>query len=134
MNGKMIEEFVGLASKKYSIKIFGSNTDLKKTKGIKRHIIRNQITYNDYKFCFESEIVKRFTQKLIRSEKHNVYTIEQYKRGLNPFDDKRYLTKGFTDTLPSGHYKLDVPKENFIQHLISTKFEIYFARLHGILV
>ncbi len=61
--------------------------------------------------------MKCFTQQLIRSEKHDVYTIKQYKRGLNPFDDKRYLTEGSTDTLPWGYYKLDVPKENFIQHL-----------------
>ncbi len=36
MNDKIIEEFVELASKSYSFKIFGSNTDLKKTKGIKK--------------------------------------------------------------------------------------------------
>ncbi len=64
-----------------------------------------------------TEKVKCFAQKLFRSEKHDIYTVEHTKRGLNPFDDERYLTKGSTDTLPQWHYKTDIPKENFIQHL-----------------
>ncbi len=117
INGKIIEEFVGLAPKLYSIKKFGANEEIKRIKGIKKRIIRNQITRKDYKFCLDTEIVKCFTEKLFRSEKHVVYIVEQYKRGLNFFDDKRYVTKDSTDTLLWGHHKIDVPKENFIQHL-----------------
>ncbi len=126
MNGEIIEEFVGLASKLYSIKKLTAS-EIKKAKGIKKHITKNQVTHNDYKVCLESGKTKHFTQKLIRSEKHNVYTIEQTKRGLNAFDDKRSLTKGCTDTLPWGHYSIEVPKENFIQHLKEIKNNFIYS-------
>ncbi len=64
--------------------------DIKKTKRIRKHIIKKQINHKDYKTCLDTEKLKCFTQKLFRSEKHNVYTVEQTKRGLNPFGDKRY--------------------------------------------
>ncbi len=46
MKGKIIEEFVGLAPKSYSIIIFEDDKEIKKTKGI---IIKNRITRDDYK-------------------------------------------------------------------------------------
>ena len=118
MNGEILEEFIGLASKLYSNKVFESNDDeMKKAKGVKKNIIKNQITHNDYKICLENKITKTIKQKMIRSTKHEIYTIEQNKRGLNSFDDKRYLVNGQTDTLPWGHYNVNVERNNFIQHL-----------------
>ena len=54
---------------------------------------------------------------MIRSTKHRIYTIEQIKRGLGSFDDKRCLFDGQTDTLPWGHYKVNIEKNNSIQNL-----------------
>ena len=103
MNGKILEEFIGLASKLYSNKVFASNNDeMKKAKGVKKNIIKNQITHNDYKICLENKITKTVKQKMIRSTKHRIYTIEQNKRGLSSFDDKRCLFDRQTDTLPWG--------------------------------
>ena len=79
MNGKLLEEFIGLASKLYSNKVFASNNEMKKAKGVKKNIIKNQITHNDYKICFENKITKTIKQKMIRSTKHKIYTIEQNK-------------------------------------------------------
>ena len=117
MNGKLLEEFIGLASKLYSNKDFASNDEMKKAKGVKKNIIKNQITHNDYKICLENNIIKSIKQKMIRSKKHNIYTIEQNKKGLSSFDDKRCLFKDQTDTLPWGHYKVNVERNNFIQYL-----------------
>lgn len=118
MNGKILEEFIGLASKLYSNKVFASNNDgMKKAKGVKKNIIKNQITHNDCKLSLENKITKTIKQKMIRSTKHNIYTIEQNKRGSSAFDDKRYLIEGQTDTLPWGHYKVNVERNNFITHL-----------------
>ncbi len=61
---------------------------MKKAKGVKKNIIKNQITHNDYKICLENKIIKTVKQKMIRSTKHKIYTIEQNKRGLSSFDDK----------------------------------------------
>ncbi|KAF0691959.1 Uncharacterized protein FWK35_00027700, partial [Aphis craccivora] len=55
---------------------------------------------------------------MIRSEKHEISTIEQNKIGLlNWFDNKRYLIEGGTNTLSWGHYKIEVRREDFIKHL-----------------
>ncbi|XP_065211441.1 uncharacterized protein LOC135839374 [Planococcus citri] len=114
MKGKSIEEFIGLASKLYSIKVFEED-EKKRAKGVKKHVIKNQITHNDYKECLEKKITKSFKQKIIQSKNHNIYTFEQDKRGLSPFDDKRCIFDN--ETLPWGHYKLEVERQNFITHL-----------------
>jgi hypothetical protein len=54
---------------------------------------------------------------LIKSKKHNLSTIEQTKKGLSAFDDKRCVSKGSTDTLPWGHFKIGIERNNFIKHL-----------------
>jgi len=54
---------------------------------------------------------------MIKSKNHNLCTIQQTKKGLSSFDDKRCVIKGLTDTLPWGHFKLGIEKNNFIQHL-----------------
>jgi len=118
MNGKILEEFIGLASKLYSNKVFASNNgEMKKAKGVKKNIIKNQITHNDYKICLENKITKTVKQKMIRSTKHKIFTIEQNKRGLSSFDDKKCLFDRQTDTLPWGHHKISIEREKFIQHL-----------------
>lgn len=54
MNRKILKEFIGLASKLYSSKVFVLNDDeVRKAKGVKKNIIKNQITYNYYKICLE---------------------------------------------------------------------------------
>jgi hypothetical protein len=117
LNGRIIESFIGLASKSYSVKVFASNIEMKKAKGVKKNIVKNIITHNDYKICLESNICKDVKQIMIRSEKHEISTIEQNKIGLNWFDDKRCLIEGETDTLSWGHYKIEVKREDFIKHL-----------------
>ncbi len=44
MNGKLLEEFIGLVSQLYSNKVFASNEEIKKAKGVKKQIIKDEIT------------------------------------------------------------------------------------------
>jgi len=37
MNGKIIEEFIGLSSKMYSIKIYNKKEEINKAKGVKKN-------------------------------------------------------------------------------------------------
>ncbi|KAJ8911368.1 hypothetical protein NQ315_011661 [Exocentrus adspersus] len=106
-NGTPIELFVGLRSKMYTVKRAGSSSDnIKKVKGIKKSVIKNVITLEDYLECVDNFKEKVITQNLIKSEKHQVDSMRQEKIALSPYDDKRYLTEGSYDTLPWGHYSI----------------------------
>lgn len=111
LNGKIMLQFVGLRSKCYSILSLDELSQIinkiKKAKGVRKGVVENRITFADYVECIEKncEIVE--TQNAIRSIKHRVYTIEQRKIALSPFDDKRYLIKPTcVRTLAWGHYKI----------------------------
>jgi hypothetical protein len=43
---------------------------------------------------------------MIKSEKLNVYIIEQTKVALSNFDDKRYILNDGYTTLAHGHYRI----------------------------
>ena len=45
------------------------------------------------------------TYNMIKSEKLNVYTIEQTKVALSNFDDERYILDDKYTILAHGHYK-----------------------------
>jgi len=50
-------------------------------------------------------------QRTIISRLHRVYTIQQCKLALSPFDDKRYLVPhSKVETLPWGHYRCSNPE------------------------
>ena len=52
--GKIIEEFVGLRAKLYSYKMFEEKEE-KKCKGIKKCVVKKNISYEDYKECLFSK-------------------------------------------------------------------------------
>ena len=98
MNGRPIEEYVGIRSKMYSVLV--GNHSFKKAKGIKKCVIQRDLTHEMFKSCiFDS---KQFTnkQKQITSQNHNLYTTEADKVSLNPFDNKRYICDDKISTLP----------------------------------
>ncbi|KAK5646714.1 hypothetical protein RI129_005178 [Pyrocoelia pectoralis] len=99
-HGKIMLEFVGLRAKMYAYSV-NPQAVVKKSKGSTSASVR-QITIDDYKRAlFDYKIVKRH-QRLIRSKKHLVFTIKQNKIVLSPYDDKRLLHFGLTDTRPWG--------------------------------
>ncbi|KAJ8912082.1 hypothetical protein NQ315_000588 [Exocentrus adspersus] len=82
-NGTPIELFVGLRSKMNTVKRAGSSSDnIKKVKGIKKSVIKNVITLEDYFECVDNFKEKVITQNLIKSEKHQVYSMMQEKIAL----------------------------------------------------
>jgi hypothetical protein len=97
LNGRIMTHFVGLRSKMYTYKVKGGKC-VKKSKGIKSNVVKNQITFQDYVDCLQKHVVKEITQKTIRSFAHKIC--------LTNFDDKRVFINNCTDTLPHGHYRL----------------------------
>lgn len=119
-NGKIVKEIIGLRSKMYAYKMHEKskvikkikgvknekNEIVKKAKGIKRNVLENKITFKDFKHCVEKNFILIKRQTTIRSHLHNIYTISNLKKALDPFDDKRYLIPNSCETLAWGHYKI----------------------------
>lgn len=106
--GEIIQNFIGLRSKLYAVRTVDSLNKIRKAKGVKSCVLKKQITYNDYFDCIMNNctIVKK--QNMFRSKLHNVFTVEQSKIALSPFDDKRVLINdGSFNTLPYGHKDLN---------------------------
>ena len=99
-----IEKIVCLRSKLYAAKL--KKSVIKRAKGIKRNIVNKTIVFEDYEKClFDNKIITR-DQKLTKNKKHTLYSVNEKKIALSPFDDKRYIIKNSVETLPWGHYKI----------------------------
>ena len=124
--GRQITEFVGLRSKLYAYNIQkyeglcgkgfcdGScdkdeciGTGGKKCKGVKKVVVKNEITLEDYKNCLFTKEDQQRTMNAIRSRKHNIHTESITKTALSANDDKRIILEDGINTLALGHYKID---------------------------
>ena len=97
------KEFVDLKAKMYSLK---TNKEMKKAKGVKKNVIKKDISYQDYVDYLFEERKSMHTMQTIRSFKHQLYTIKQNKVSLSPYDDKRYLLDDGVSSLPYGYFSL----------------------------
>ena len=103
--GKNIKEFVGLRAKLYSF-IMEDGGENKKCKGVKKQVVENSITHEDYKTCLTTGKEQLRKQNILRSYNHEVYTEEVNKVALSAMDDKRFILKDGMHTLAWGHYKI----------------------------
>ena len=92
LNGEIIEEFVGLEAKIYLLKT--KKEEMKKAKGVKKNVMKKDISHQDYVYCLFAERKFKHTMQTIRSCNHQLHTIKQNKVFLSPYDDKRYLMMG----------------------------------------
>ena len=100
--GKFISEFVELKAKSYSIEMSDGKTE-KKCKGIKKYVVKNYITHEDYKECLFSRKSQYRTMNTIRSRKHNVGSERINKMALSADDDKRIILEDGIHTLAVGY-------------------------------
>ena len=103
--GIPIIEFIGLRSKMYSY----MKDDMKggKTaKGIKKNVIRKNITHEDYKEVLFNNKQMHHTIKTIRSNNHQLGSFELNKISLSCFDDKRFIPQNGITSYAYGHYKI----------------------------
>ena len=96
--GKQITHFVGLRPKLYSFKI-EEESEVRKCKGIKKNVIKEKLDFDDYVKCLFSGEKKLRSMKIIRSEKHDIYSKEVNKIALSNEDDKRHVLKDKIYTL-----------------------------------
>ena len=104
LNGEVIEEFVGLRAKMYSLKT--KKEERQKAKGVKKNVLKKDISHQDYVDCLFEERTFMHTMLNIRSFKLQLYTIKQNKVPLSPYDDKRCLMDDGVSSLPYGHFSL----------------------------
>ena len=95
--GRQITHFVGLRPKLYSFKVEDEKAN-KKCKGIKKNIVKKDISFEDYFECLFSGEKQMRSMKIIRSENHEIYSKEVNKVALSNEDDKRILTKDNINT------------------------------------
>lgn len=118
LKSEIITTFVGLRSKMYSVRTgridekkkaqgVNKNVEIKKAKGVKKYVLEKEIGFDDYVNCIQNGTVLKKNQNSFRTKLHNMYTIQQMKIALSPFDDKRVIQQGTHDTLAYGHYSLN---------------------------
>ena len=78
--------------KLYSFKI-EEDKEVRKCKGIKKNVIKKKLDFDDYVKCLFSGEKEMRKMKIIRSEKHDIYSKEVNKIALSNEDDKRKILK-----------------------------------------
>ena len=96
--GKQITCFVGLRPKLYSFRI-EEDKEVRKCKGIKKNVIKKKLDFDDYVKCLFSGETEMRKMKIIRSEKHDIFSKEVNKVALSNEDDKRKVLEDSVHTL-----------------------------------
>ena len=91
--GKIIDEFVGLKSKMYSMK----NIDGKESNTAKGVNIATE--FNEFKDTLFNKKILRHKMRRIQTKKHKLGTYEINKISLSCFDDKRFILNDGIHTL-----------------------------------
>ena len=102
--GKIIDEFVGLKSKMYSMK----NIDGKESNTAKGVNIATE--FNEFKDTLFNKKIIRHKMRRIQGKKHKMGTYEINKISLSVFDDKRFVLNDSIHTLAHFHKDIDSHK------------------------
>lgn len=78
----------------------------KTAKGIKKNIIKNNISHEKYKDVLLNKKQLRHSMKAIRSDKHQLGNYEVNKVSLSCYDDKRYVLADGITSYAYCHFKL----------------------------
>ena len=88
LGGKIMKEFYALRAKTYSY-LMNDNSEVKKSKGTKKCIIKRGTMFENYTNClFNNKIILK-SQQTFKSDHRKEYTEEVNKIALNSGDDKR---------------------------------------------
>ena len=88
--GKQITRFVGLRPKLYTFEN-EEDKEVRKCKGIKKNVVKKRLNFDDYLQCLFTGRKEMRKMKIIRSEKHEIYSKEVNKIALSNEDNKRLV-------------------------------------------
>ena len=103
LGGLVIEEFVGLKPKMYSL--ITKSSAIKRAKGVSRHVVEKDLSHQQYKNCLFDEQHCFYTMTFIKSNLHKLHTVDLHKKSQSPCDTKRYQIDAIC-SLPYGHYDI----------------------------
>ena len=106
LNGKIMTHFIGLKPKSYCYKVYGEDEEHKRSKGIVKHKVANELNYNKYEETLNGDLKDKVEFNTIRSKNHQIYSINQVKFSLSNFCNKRYFYNAI-ESLPYGHYLIN---------------------------
>ena len=102
-SGNVVESFVGLKPKCYSLKTVKETSN--KSKGVKRNITY-ALTHNDYWGVVNEGKSISHINVGFQTHKHIITTARVNKVSLSPLDTKRWVLADGITSLPYGHYAL----------------------------
>jgi hypothetical protein len=109
MQGSDLIEFVGLASKTYSMRVKSTDdieSSQSKCKGVGKGF-RRRIPFDEYKKCILAINDHRVTQYSIQSKDHVIRTMKTDRLCFSSFDDKRWIFDCGKHSVPFGSYLID---------------------------
>ncbi|KAJ8671689.1 hypothetical protein QAD02_002948 [Eretmocerus hayati] len=102
---RIIREAVFICSTVYSMLLDSDESGEKALKGVKRIVVKNTISFYDFKSClFDGEILY-VNQNSIRHRCHKVFTVRERKLALRSFHDKRITLPDLITTRVYGDYR-----------------------------
>ena len=100
LGGKVMTEFIGIRPKMYS---YVGEESGKRAKGVKKSVLKQTITHDDYKKCLVNREVFHRDMSGLRSYHHVIKGETVHKVALAPLDTKRYILDDGISTLAFGH-------------------------------
>ena len=88
LGSAIMTDLIALRPKFYSFRKLDEE-EIKKCKGIKKCVVKETLSFEDYKNCLLNPTNVYRSQLMFRPIKHEVHTVEVNKVALNRNDDKR---------------------------------------------
>ena len=98
---KIIIEVITLRPKRYEY-LDDDGNDHEKAKGTKMCVIKQELKFQNFKYCLSNNQNVYRSQQRFKSNNHDVYTEEVNKIALSSNDDKRLQTFDRITTYPYG--------------------------------
>jgi len=109
-NGKIVEEFVGLRSKVYSIKLLDKK-EKKVDKGVNKCVIENKLKHQDYYDCLVNQTIRHDVMHNLRSNHHRIYACATNKISLSSVDNKRFQLDDGISSYAYNHWRIRINVE-----------------------
>jgi hypothetical protein len=102
--GEIIERFVGLGAKTYSM--IGNNVFRRKAKGVVQKVKEKLLKHEKYERVIDYQSQYVYRAPTIRSSNHQLRTLAIVRTAIHGFDSKRYLRMCGIKSYAWGHYKI----------------------------